>query len=407
MWCIPITMCLPSIIRQGMEILAFLLFFLGLVIYKDKTRILYYLFIVGFFIFYAYGVWQSKKGLASIAISILSGWEFCFFGLILRNDDDAKRKNTLFNYILFIMVITSITTLIGIQRYPLVVRELGRSVSYGGLSGSDFASLKREYQIQNISGWNHLYGITFFVPCLSYYFSLTKKKFLLICLAICELCIIRSQITFALLLSVFIIIFSVIKPSRSRSKLFGLTIFLVISIIAALNFDVILLFAVNITNDIGFTMLTRKLRDLYLLMQGITGGDALARFSLYTQSIVIFNDSPLFGAFLSNDLRSMTFSFHSDFFDMLGFYGLFGLVIEIYMIIRYLIYVIKTYVEDKWFSVVQFVAFVSLIIFNPIWHTPQVFIGVFMLPGMISSITKMNEEKSVIANFAINQSGEE
>ena len=388
-WCLPLTMVLPSIIRRGLQLLGFLLFIAGLLIYKKKIRLLQYILIVVFVTVFVYGVWQNKKTISSCAISVLSGWEFCCFGLILRSEKDPVRKKKLLLFVIAIMLITCVTTIIGIQRYPLVVRELGRSTrSYSGLTGDAFDLVKREYRLSNIAGWNQLYGIAFLIPCLVFLFKMTRKKTWLVCIAIGEICVIRSQLTFALLLSVSLIVFVLINPGRNRKKVIGLTILLFVGLVMAFNIDVLILSAVSLTRDVGFSMLSTKLYDLYLVTQGISGGDALARMNLYQQSLEIFRVHPAFGSFAFGNYAVQPFSQHSDFFDMMAFYGIFGIAIVIYMVFRYLSLLIRKSWEDKWISFILFIGFLSMFVFNPIWYSPQIFICVFMMPEMISSAYK-------------------
>lgn len=388
-WCLPLTMVLPSIIRRGLQIFAFLAFVAGLLLYKQKKRLLQYVLVVIFVTVFVYGIWQNKKSISASASSVLSSWEFCCFGLILRDEADQARKKKLLLFIIAITIITCITTLIGIQRYPLAVRELGRSMrSYSGLTGDAFDLLKREYRLSNIAGWNQLYGIAFLIPCLAFLFKVTRKKIWLICIAIGEICVIRAQLTFALLLSVAFLFLTFINPGRSRKKFFGLIILSFIGLMLVLNIDVFILLAVSLTRNAGFSMLSTKLYDLYLVTQGVSNGDALTRMKLYQQSLDIYRSHPYFGAFPFGNYTELPFSQHSDFFDLMAFYGNIGVMIVIYMAFRYISFMIRKCRDDKWISFILFVGFLGMFVFNPIWYSPQIFISVFMLPEMVSSAYK-------------------
>lgn len=384
--CLPITMCLPSIIRQGIQVLAAMMFLVGLLLHTDKRRLMQYIVIVVFVTIFAYGVWQNKKTISSCAVSVITGWAFACFGLILRADSDNNRKKKLLYFFFAITVLTAVTTIIGIQRYPLVVRELGRGArSYTGLSGDEFALVKWEYRISNIAGWNQLYGIAFFTACLAYLYKLTRRKIWLVGLLICEICVIRSQLTFAMLLSILLVVFSFITPSLKKKSMILLTVFLFFGLIIAFNIDMITLQLASLMKSLEYNMLGSKLYDLHLLTQGVSSGDALGRMQLYSQSIDIFKENVLFGSFSFGNLAMRSFSQHSDFFDMLGFYGLSGIILVVFALIRYLGYIVSKIKGDKWQSFILFVAFIALFVFNPIWYSPQVFISVFMLPGIISA----------------------
>lgn len=387
--CLPVTMCLPGIIRNALQILAMLLFFFGLAFSHKHSMLLMFITVVAVMLLRVYFTWQYKQGFVSCAFNVYAGWAFAFYGFWIyrdNNSENGEKYRKLFVLIFWIAFLTAITTIIGIQKYPLVVRELGRGTSaYSGATGDEFSRMKWEYRISNIAGWNQLYGLVFLVPIFLHAFGKSRKKVLLVGVAIIEFCIIRSQLTFAVLLSAILIILSLLKPSKNKNRLAAQMILLLVGLIAALNLDSIILLLVNLASNKNMVMLSNKLYDLYLLMQGVNAGDSLSRTNLYMLSIERFREHPFLGQALYGVDSPYMFSYHSDFFDMLGYYGLFGLALVILGIFIFY-HFIKTTNALRWMTFVLFFGFLAMYVFNPIWYSPQISIGVFLMPAMLSQI---------------------
>ena len=79
-------------------------------------------------------------------------------------------------------------------------------MAYSGISGNDFTLMKWRYRLNNIAGWNQVYGMVYLVPAFIFAYIKSRKKIFIIGSIIVELCIIRSQLTFAVLLSIMLIV---------------------------------------------------------------------------------------------------------------------------------------------------------------------------------------------------------
>lgn len=384
--CFPITMCFPSSIRYALQITAMFIFFIGLIISRNKSELLLFIIVVAVMLIRVFATWKFKKSFVSCAFSVYVSWAFAFYGFRLYKQNNNEKCKKLFLLLFVLTTITAITTIIGLQRYPLVVRELGReTMAYSGISGSDFTLMKWRYRLRNIAGWNQLYGMVYLVPAFIFAYIKSRKKMFIIGSIIVELCIIRSQLTFAVLLSIMLIIFSLIKPSLNKNKFFLEMILLITGIIITLNIDSVILLMVDITSSRSMKMLSNKLYDLYRLLNGTNTGDSLARTSLYNKSIRLFKEHPLLGQSINGVNASDMFSYHSDFFDMLSYYGLFGVFLLLIGIIIYYSFIKKTK-APKWFTFIIFFGFLGMYVFNPVWYSPQIFIGVFLIPAILSKI---------------------
>ncbi len=384
--CFPITMCFPSSIRYTLQITAMFVFFIGLILSRNKSALLLFVIIVAVMLIRVFATWKFKKSFVSCAFSVYVSWAFAFYGFGLYKQNNNKKCKKIFFLLFALTTITAVTTIIGLQHHPLVVRELGReTMAYSGISGNDFTLMKWRYRLNNIAGWNQVYGMVYLVPAFIFAYIKSRKKIFIIGSIIVELCIIRSQLTFAVLLSIMLIVLSLIKPSLNKNKFFLEIILVMIGIIVVFNIDSIILLMVDITSNRSMTMLSNKLYDLYHLLNGINTGDSLARTSLYSKSIRLFTEHPLLGQSIHGVNTSEMFSYHSDFFDMLGYYGLFGVILVLIGFRIYYSFIKKTK-APKWFTFIIFLGFLGMYIFNPVWYSPQIFIGVFLMPAILSKL---------------------
>ena len=400
--CLPITMCLPGIARNLLQIIAMASFFIGLAKSKDKSMMALFILIVAIMGLRVYEVWQYKSGLVSCVFNVYSGWAFAFYGFSLYKENDKEKCRKIFLFLIILLSIVAITTIIGIQKYPLAVRELGRkTASYSGLRGDDFSALKFEYRIMNIAGWNLLYGMVYVVPAVLYAFMKSKKKYLLVSMFLIELCIVFSQLTFAVLLSIALIVMCVVRPSMQKHVFALDAILVMIGIFAVINLDSIVLLMVTITGGMGMVMLSNKLNDLFLLLNGVNSGDALSRTEVYSKSLEVFEKHPVFGQSIYGIPGPDMFSFHSDFFDMIAYYGLFGLLLTVIGIVIYYRFISRTS-APKWLTFVLFMGFLGMYVFNPVWYSPQIFIGTFMMPALLSVILPESEGINTSADLKSN-----
>ena len=274
------------------------------------------------------------------------------------------------------------TTIIGLTQYPLAVRELGRGESYTGMD------IRLLYRTHNIASWSQLYGMVFILGGFVYYFKELKNKILFIAIVVTELCILRSQITFGILLSIATVVLVIINDKSKKYYLFSFC-GLILSVIFLFNLDVILECFINLSDLMEMQMLTPKLRDLYnILILGVATGDATARFDLYTMSLSSFDKFP-FGLFLYRNISARNYiGYHSDLFDVIGTLGLLGLILILTGFFSY-IYMLRR-VSDKYkqrFVLIMFIMFCIIFILNPVFYSPQIWIGAFTLPAILISKT--------------------
>lgn len=389
--CVPVMMN-TGLIRNVAQLLSIALFLCGIAISNNKGYLIVGGSVAILLIIFANALYGSINGLLSVSFNVCTDLAFISMGLFLSKNGEKRFCRRALYLLLIVYGVTAITTIFGLIEYPLAVRELGRSVeSYSRLTGADFDNLKRQYRSLNIATFSQLYGMVFAIPSFLYAFAKSRKKVYIIGAVICELCVCKAQVTFALLLSFVLIGLCIMKPGKKRGRLKFLAPVIFAGLIALLNLKPLLLLLIGITSDNDMSMLSSKLSDLYYLLNGEIRGDATSRFGLYKLSVDVFQNHPLFGQSLWGT-KNIDFSGHSEFLDYAGFYGLFGISIVAIFIVFYFRH-IRHSCECKWLFIATFVGFLALYIFNLVWLMPQVYLGTFVLPALISRAYYMEGEK--------------
>lgn len=377
--CLPITIALlNSFLIQTICIISSVFFVCGMIKLNRVKQLVVFLVIFIFLLLYWQFAWKFRIESISYLYYCFASVSFVYGGVILYKTNDSKLVQRLFYLLTFIYFITSITTILGLFEFPLACREYAREVAYN--PSQDIAVLRKTYRLLNIASWSQVYGMMFAVPSLLLCWKKTKRLlFLAIMLAI-ELMIFASQITFAFLLSVCLLATSFITIKSGFKFIVFLGVLLIVAGICFINIDFILTIIISATQQLGLSFLTIKLDDLRILLVAKEAvGDAGARFELYQKSIETFFDNPVLGMLFSDNVENQI-GFHSEFFDFIGVFGLIGIIIlglSFWGYSRFLNCIEKD--ERKDLRMI-YLFFVFLFIFNPVFNSPQVFIGAFLYP---------------------------
>ena len=363
--CLPITMVFPGIIRKSMQGLALLLFILGLGMQRQKAILLEYIFCCLFFFTYIYNVWGFTQSLFSCLFNTMAGFSFVFYSIyLIYNKDNEENKK--------------------------YIRKALRAVSGSGYAstGDDFIALKAVYRKMNIAGWNMAFGIVLMCPIFVRLFQITKEKKYIVFLAISEVCVLFSQLTIGLILSVLGIFLALYRPSKKAKDIIILLFVLFIAFIMLFMLDDILLLTVRITNNLNLSFVSDKLKDALMLLSGSVGSDASARFDRYSKSLAVFFRYPVMGISIHGVPHDGMFGNHSDIFNLLGYYGGFGIVVMIIMVCRYFNHIKVSVGKNSWIYISQLFIFILLAVLNPVWYSPQVFIGAMLMPTLVEHYQK-------------------
>lgn len=392
--CLPITICLPGSVRQILQLVAIGLFLLGLIINKEKKYLVGYMVIVIFSSIYVWNTWKYTQNISTCLFNVLAGFAFYYYGFISLGEKKNNKKyiKRVIDLLIILVMISAVTTIIGLQMYPLAVRELGRSGSGYDTVGEAFTSLKRVYRMHNIAGWSMAYGMIFFPPCMFILFKIYRKKMYLFLGVIVQVCIIKTQLTTGMILSILSIALLLYNPSRKVKDVLSITFTIMAGIIVLLFIDKVLLLASELLKYVNLPMLATKLQDLILSMSSVNAvGDIGARFDRYGKSLDVFFKYPIFGASISNISKEGLLGHHSEFFDILGYYGGFGIAFIGAIFIRLFDHINKRISYGMWNLVVIFIEFLLLFILNPIWYSPQIYAIGVMFPLCIYGYNSLKQ----------------
>lgn len=379
---VPIMLTLPPYVRLFLQIIDILLFLISLMLLRQWNYLMWLILLFLVSCLYYLTSWNGFMRPTTYLYNSLCCWRIILCAIIILNGT-VKMDSMIITFIMFLVLVTSITTINGLLQYPLAVREMGRSGS--SYSGADLNVLKEIYRGMNISSWSQMFGLVFLEGCFIQYYKETKRTIALITIVLTMVCICASQLAFAVLLLGMIATFFIIIGMRR--VLVAVIIFILCIGFFFLQADFLLENFIEFSQINGFQMLSRKLRDLHaLLVLGGVTGDAYLRFKVYSLSLSTFLEYP-FGFFFTEFDSSQGFiGRHSEVFDWIGAMGLLGIAMIIgFVYIWYNKIVVIKDITKRRFMFIMFISFIILAILNPVFYSPQVWIGAFLLPAILIS----------------------
>ncbi len=387
--CLPISMTfLNSLLIHLLVFFSAALFVFGLILMNKWLYLVCSSILLAFAFFYWILTWRVQLESASFVYYCFASLVFVFSGIVLYTSGNMKTLRRLFLYITLIYFVTEITTIFGLELYPLAARELGRGATYD--TSMDFAVQKSIYRRMNIASWSQVYGMLFAMP-VSLMVWLRKRRVMYIALfSTSVLMLFFSQITFAVLLALVLSIAVYFIRDKGKKKIILAVLFALSIVLFLFNLDFVLTFMVNFSRNAGLDFLTEKLNDLkILLLNQKATGDAGARGELYQISLKTFLSYPLFGLIFSGINPLIGIGYHSELFDLLGTFGLLGVLVVFTAFAGYYRFLRNTVVDTQRELTIIFIGFIGLFVFNPVFNSPQIFVGAFLYPLLASKYCTM------------------
>ncbi len=370
-------------IIYSIKLLMIVFFFLGILTIRRKWFFEYFLIFIlqiGFNIYMHYQVfYRYDISIMFVLTRSSMCWLYMLMGLYLSRLNDNTLKRHLKTISQLLICLTSVTTMIGLQMYPEASRSIGNGVK---LQEIDTLSLYR----MNVAPWGLIFAMAIALSFWLFEYRQTKKKVYLFVSLISTLCILKSQLTFAILFAFIIWGAILLFYKRSTVKVF-VVVYLVIvcgSIFYICRAE-IMLFLSNFFASIGSKTLQRRFYQLYIsFLYGEWYGDSRARFDLYFMSLETFFKNPLLGYHVQEYDREFTqIGMHSTLFDSLGSTGIAGTMCIIPSFIR-IVRRIKVSVSNE-YRLVFFLSIGTLLllnIINPTYKCPQVYFAAFIIPQL-------------------------
>ena len=195
------------------------------------------------------------------------------------------------------------------------------------------------------------------------------------------ICIILSQLMFAILMSGILILIGLINKNKKGILLRVIPI-IVVALVLWFEREQILSWLYDLIHGSKFSVLSLRVKNIYdLLVNKDTSGDAGARFELYKLSLTSFLHYPL-GRFLCGTKGVLDeIGFHSEFCDLIGTLGVFGVIIII-LTVSVFWRKIKciSNIFDKRYYISMVGVFLIMFIINPIIPYPQIWLTSLVVP---------------------------
>ena len=389
--CLPFSMVvLNSILIRLLVIVSAALFVIGLIITNRLKQLIVFLVLFLFTLVYWIITWSVQLDSLSYVYYSFASLLFVFGGIILYQCEDETLLKHLFVFITIIFLITAITSIFGLRIYPRATRELARGSTYD--TSLDFTEYKTIYRRMNIASWSQAYGMLFTIPASIMIWKNKRNPIFIIFPILTAVMLVAAQITFAVLLAVLLIVLILIIRKSNVKTVILLLFFAFIALVLLFNMEPLLTAAVNLSRKAGFSFLTTKLNDMKeLLVNNNAIGDAAGRGMLYSTSLNTFLSNPVAGLVLDGKATTETIGFHSEFFDFIGSFGLTGLIVVLASFAGYYDFLRKVDHKYRKDLMIVFIGFIVLFILNPVFNSPQIFVGAFLYPILASRFCEMSK----------------
>ena len=298
-------------------------------------------------------VLKTPSLLGTYMVELLELSIYLMMGQYLIEDNNKKTISFVIVFILAFYIITSITTNIGCQIYPLASRDLASGVH----GDSDLSGV---YKSMNIGGFDFIYSVVLVVPLLIGTIKIKKKIVYWIIavpsLLLIGLAVISSQYTTALLIYLLGIA-SIFLKKRNGSVLapFFYSLLLMIVIVPLLSV---------LTTMIQGDILSERINDIFSFLTGersnlneIDGmDDRMIKWSTSIDTILAY---PLIGSWLA---KGGSAGGHSFFLDSIAIYGIVGVVLLYAMYKNIYMLFIHKYKSYSCYNYLLYVLVLSILI---------------------------------------------
>ena len=234
--------------------------------------------------------------------------------------DDSRVLSSYSRIILFALIVTMITTIIGCINNPYAARLLATT------SDSQDATVS-SFDLQNIGGYSFVYDMVLLYPVLILAYKTKKiKLFPTIIIAVVVLStIVYSEYTIALLLFILSSTLFFTKRNLSARGIVLISIFAVLFLLLFSN--VVVDFLTWLSGIVNSEVVSDKIQAL---AGGTTGLEQAEdnRFALYQTSLNVFYSHPIFGTLIE---QTRIDGGHSFLLDNLAQFGFLGGVLMFFM----------------------------------------------------------------------------
>lgn len=213
--------------------------------------------------------------------------------------------------------ITSITTIIGLEKYPMAARELASGTA---VYDTD------HYRAENIGGYEYIYALVILIPLLVYLIKHTQgwmKALNIVILVVNIFCVYESQYTTALILVG--VAFLLLLAFRSKLA-FTVTVFVLLLFWLFGGTELLSNFFRYLSENVGQEYVADRLLQLSQLFAGeeINTATSTSRLDHYAHQFDLITQKPLLGHTLLAEYNPDNISGHTFTLDWVAGTGIFG-----------------------------------------------------------------------------------
>lgn len=348
------------------------LFFLKLNILWDRSLLYVYFFIFIYFILMLFDIYNIDFNwfLSEILPVFIAIAIYTYF---IKVKDFKGLAIISFISLIFIFI-TIITSIIGLNKYPLAARELAGALSLEG----DYARIDY-YRNLGIGNYGFFSCIAFMVPVIVYQIRKNKgvlKTFLIVLLIFMLLGLVRAQYATQLIIGIVGLIFAIGGTNRLKTSVVLVSLLLLIIIFIPRSFISDLL--ASFSNIFSGSVLQERLYDLSIAINqgfGSTDTHAGRRAARIPFLLNEFSKSPIIGGGESTG--------HVFWLDRLSMYGLIGIIPWILIITYQIKFNLKNLNNEfQFYYLISIIAFIALGFYKNTGGK-EVFISIFLIiPGL-------------------------
>ncbi len=276
-----------------------------------------------------------------------------------RIEQDYFRFAKLVKWIMIFIFITAVMSIVVSLMDPMYVRDLTGIADYKLNSEVETILSYKKY---GGGDYSFASGLVCLFPILIYYFKnnhkcIIKKQYVLIFAVVCFFALLRIQIFANILISSFIIAFSILGTKNLKRNIIILSFVIVVILCIPMRFYTdIMIYASTwfpSNSEIHF-----KLNEtVKFLLGNYAGSDITARADRYPLLQKAFIANPLLGHFISGRTNDIFLGYHLYWMNKLAVYGLLGTIPFLYIIYNFIKGSLKYF--DK-----EFTFYFSLSIFS-------------------------------------------
>lgn len=321
-----------------------------------------------------YHCWCNYETIGNYMIDAMMCWVYMEIGIFILRYGSFDLKRSIGNGILLMVCIASITSVISLRSVPTAVRELGNGSMH-------IKGLEQMLYRRNTLTWGGLNGVTFLLPYVILRIKQDKSPFHLICLVLMEYCIIRSQITTAIIISVVFLATLFINKLTTKKLIAIVIIAVILSSILMSVIQFLVGYLYEIVSKTDNAVLTLRLSQISKLVSNHEmTGTISGRYDLYLISLKSFLDNPILGIKLRDSPVFTEIGMHSQLFDLLGAVGIVGfmpLLLIFCALVHEMNQILKEDMLNGYF-ILAILMLVLLMTINPTWYAQSVYLSSFL-----------------------------